>query len=61
MCQISPAENASTQALDQMFTAINDLNSFRLEAGAGAGKTYSLIKALKHIVQNRADEFIKKE
>lgn len=61
MCQINPAENASIQALDQMFTAINDQNCFRLEAGAGAGKTYSLIKALKHIVQNRADEFLKKE
>ncbi|HBY86646.1 MAG TPA: DNA helicase II [Colwellia sp.] len=61
MCQVSPAENASTQALDEMFTAINHCNSFRLEAGAGAGKTYSLIKALKHLVHSRADEFIKKE
>jgi DNA helicase-2/ATP-dependent DNA helicase PcrA len=61
MCQVSPAENASTQALDEMFTAINHCNSFRLEAGAGAGKTYSLIKGLKHLVHNRADEFIKKE
>jgi DNA helicase-2/ATP-dependent DNA helicase PcrA len=61
MCQVSPAENASTQALDDMFTAINHCNSFRLEAGAGAGKTYSLIKALKHLVHNQADEFIKKE
>ena len=61
MCQVSPAENASTQALGEMFTAINYCNSFRLEAGAGAGKTYSLIKALKHLVHNRADEFIKNE
>ena len=61
MCQVSPAENASTQALDEMFTAINHCNCFRLEAGAGAGKTYSLIKALKHLVHSRADEFIKKE
>jgi DNA helicase-2/ATP-dependent DNA helicase PcrA len=61
MCELSPAERASTQALDEMFAAINGGNSFRLEAGAGAGKTYSLIKALKHLVQNRKEEFLKKE
>jgi DNA helicase-2/ATP-dependent DNA helicase PcrA len=61
MFELSPAEQASTQALEEMFAAINDGNSFRLEAGAGAGKTYSLIKALKHLVHNCSDEFIKKE
>ncbi len=54
MSDVSPAEQASIQALDEMFTAINNGSCFRLEAGAGAGKTYSLIKALKHIIDNRS-------
>jgi DNA helicase-2/ATP-dependent DNA helicase PcrA len=61
MCELSPAERASAQALGEMFTAIDGGNSFRLEAGAGAGKTYSLIKALNHLVQNRTVEFLNKQ
>jgi DNA helicase-2/ATP-dependent DNA helicase PcrA len=61
MCELSPAELASAQALAEMFTAIDGGNSFRLEAGAGAGKTYSLIKALNHLVQNRTVEFLNKQ
>ncbi len=61
MCDVSPAEQASVQALDEMFAAINDGRCFRLEAGAGAGKTYSLIKALKHLIDNRSLELSKKE
>lgn len=61
MCDVSPAEQASVQALNEMFTAINDGNCFRLEAGAGAGKTYSLIKALKHLIDNKSVELSTKE
>ena len=61
MCDVSPAEQASVQALKEMFTAINDGNCFRLEAGAGAGKTYSLIKALKHLIDNQSVELSTKE
>lgn len=61
MSEVSPAEQASVQALNDMFAAINDGICFRLEAGAGAGKTYSLIKALKHLIDNRSLEFSKKE
>ncbi|MEL0636687.1 UvrD-helicase domain-containing protein [Marinomonas sp. TI.3.20] len=61
MCEVSPAEQASVQALDEMFSAINDGSCFRLEAGAGAGKTYSLLKALKHLIDNRSLEFSQKE
>lgn len=61
MSEISPAEQASVQALGEMFAAISNDNCFRLEAGAGAGKTYSLIKALKHLVDERTAELSKKE
>lgn len=61
MCDDSPAEQASVQALNEMFTAINDGTCFRLEAGAGAGKTYSLIKALQHLIDNQSAELSTKE
>lgn len=49
----NPAEIASVQALDRVYSCIDEGKSFRLEAGAGAGKTYSLIKALQYLIQKR--------
>lgn len=43
---MNPAENASSVALKSMFKAIEESKCFRIEAGAGAGKTYSLIQAI---------------
>ncbi|MFZ3287913.1 MAG: UvrD-helicase domain-containing protein [Telluria sp.] len=51
----NPAEIASEQALTAMFACLDSGESFLLEAGAGAGKTYSLVKALKYIVSR--DQF----
>jgi DNA helicase-2/ATP-dependent DNA helicase PcrA len=51
--QINPAEIAAQRALDEMFECIRARQNFRLEAGAGAGKTYSLVKALKLIIDER--------
>lgn len=51
--QISPAEIAAQRALDEMFECIHECHDFRLEAGAGAGKTYSLVKALRHIIDEQ--------
>jgi DNA helicase II / ATP-dependent DNA helicase PcrA len=50
----SPAEIASTEALEKLFQTINDKKCFRFEAGAGAGKTYSLIKALKYLIDKES-------
>jgi DNA helicase II / ATP-dependent DNA helicase PcrA len=47
----SPAEAASRRALEAMYTCLDSGKSFRLEAGAGAGKTYSLIKALQFLIE----------
>lgn len=47
----SPAEQASREALEQMNACLNEGKSFRLEAGAGAGKTYSLVKALQYLIE----------
>jgi DNA helicase-2/ATP-dependent DNA helicase PcrA len=46
----NPAELASRIALEAMFACLDSRNSFRLEAGAGAGKTYSLVKALRYLI-----------
>jgi len=47
----SPAEAASQRALVAMYACLKEGKSFRLEAGAGAGKTYSLIKALQLLIE----------
>lgn len=46
----TPAEKASQEALSSLLFTIDQRRCFRFEAGAGAGKTYSLIKALKHVI-----------
>lgn len=53
---LSPAEVASEEALNEMFTCLKSGQSFRLEAAAGAGKTYSLMKALRFLIETRARE-----
>lgn len=49
--QLSPAEQAAEVALTQVFDAIDQKRSFILEAGAGAGKTYSLVQSLQRIIE----------
>jgi DNA helicase II / ATP-dependent DNA helicase PcrA len=49
--ELTPAEAASKAALDAMQHCLENGQSFRLEAGAGAGKTYSLIKALQFLIE----------
>ncbi len=53
----SPAEAASQRALESMYACLSEGRSFRLEAGAGAGKTYSLIKALRFLIERNKDLF----
>lgn len=48
------AERASEEALDALFAAIDNRRNFKLEAGAGACKTYSLIQALRRILENKS-------
>jgi hypothetical protein len=45
----NPADAAGRIALQRMFACLDEGRSFRLEAGAGAGKTYSLDKALRRL------------
>jgi DNA helicase II / ATP-dependent DNA helicase PcrA len=50
----SPAEIASEIALKKLYHAIDNKQNFRFEAGAGAGKTYSLIKGLKYLIEKES-------
>jgi len=50
----TPAEQESRIALERVYAALAEGRSFRLEAGAGAGKTYSLIKALEYLIKKHA-------
>jgi DNA helicase-2/ATP-dependent DNA helicase PcrA len=49
--QLSPAEQAAEEARKEIIECIDNRQSFLLEAGAGAGKTYSLIEALRHLIE----------
>jgi DNA helicase II / ATP-dependent DNA helicase PcrA len=49
--EISPALLAAQQAEQQVSEFLKERTSFLLEAGAGAGKTYSLVEALKHLLK----------
>lgn len=57
---VNPAELAAKEALDRVFTCITQRRSFILEAGAGAGKTYSLIHALKYLVKKEGLELLRR-
>jgi DNA helicase-2/ATP-dependent DNA helicase PcrA len=52
----NPAEEAAQRALESVFECIRERKSFRLEAGAGAGKTYSLVKVLRFIIDEQGAE-----
>ncbi|MFI5636484.1 UvrD-helicase domain-containing protein [Streptomyces goshikiensis] len=48
------AESESETALRDILVALDDRRNFKVEAGAGAGKTYSLIETLRHILRKRS-------
>jgi DNA helicase II / ATP-dependent DNA helicase PcrA len=53
----SAAEVASRKALADVYACLETNKSFRLEAGAGAGKTYSLVKALQFLIARNQRAF----
>jgi len=55
----SPADVAGRLVLERMYACLDAGQSFRLEAGAGAGKTYSLDKALRRLIEQRGAELVR--
>lgn len=60
MIDLSPAEKASKIALEKVKESLASGQSFKLEAGAGAGKTYSLVEALKFLIAHEGRTLAKK-
>lgn len=56
----SPAEIAAQASLTQIRAALEEKKHFLLEAGAGAGKTYSLVDSLQFVIEKRGAELIRK-
>lgn len=51
VAHLNPAEQASERALSEVYGCLDSGKSFLLEAGAGAGKTYTLVKALQFLIK----------
>ncbi len=49
---LNPAEEASRKALAEVYQCLEHKESFLVEAGAGAGKTYTLVKALNFLIDH---------
>jgi DNA helicase-2/ATP-dependent DNA helicase PcrA len=56
--QLSPAGIAAAEAQAKVDACLDEGRSFRLEAGAGAGKTYSLVQALKRLIAQRGSKLL---
>lgn len=54
--EVSPALIAAREAEALVAHCLHDHRNFLLEAGAGAGKTYSLVEALKHLIEREGLE-----
>ena len=57
---LNPAEAAADLAQQKVNACIDAGKNFRLEAGAGAGKTYSLVESLRRLIAERGAEYIQK-
>jgi len=57
---LSPAVEAAQKAQERVNHCIDHHQCFRLEAGAGAGKTYSLVQALKRLISERGSDYLRR-
>ena len=58
---LNPAERAAQEAIAKVYECLDANRSFRMEAGAGAGKTYSLVEALKHLIRERGRSLLRRD
>lgn len=57
---LSPAVEAAQKAQERVNHCIDQHQCFRLEAGAGAGKTYSLVQALKRLISEHGSDYLRR-
>lgn len=53
--ELTPAIKAAAAAQQRINLCLDEGRDFRLEAGAGAGKTYSLVEALKRLIREQGE------
>ncbi|WP_058196706.1 UvrD-helicase domain-containing protein [Xanthomonas translucens] len=58
--KLSPAAEAAQKAQQHVNQCIDHHQCFRLEAGAGAGKTYSLVQALNRLISERGSAYLRR-
>lgn len=56
----NPAIAAAEKSLAEVYKCLDQNKSFRLEAGAGSGKTHSLVKALGYLIEKQGSELIRR-
>lgn len=56
----NPAKEAAEKSLGMIFDCIDSGKSFLLEAGAGSGKTYSLVEALRFLIKRRGKDLARR-
>ena len=56
----NPAQVAADAARLRIYACIDEGHSFLVEAGAGAGKTYSLVEALRYLVEKQGPELLRR-
>src|SRR3546814_5408942 len=57
---VNPAEEAARRSWAKLEQALDTGTSFVFEAGAGAGKTYSLLQTLDHLIPRHAREYLRR-
>src|SRR3546814_20079479 len=55
---VNPAEEAARRSWAKLEQALDTGTSFVFEAGAGAGKTSSLLQTLAHLIPRHAREYL---
>ena len=58
---VNPAEEAAAKSWEKLKRALDAGDSFVFEAGAGAGKTYSLLQTLDYLIEERARELMRRK
>lgn len=56
----NPAKEAAEKSLKMIFDSLDSGRSFLLEAGAGSGKTYSLVEALRYLITKRGRDLTRR-
>jgi len=55
---LNPAQKAAKKAQTKIHECIDNKKSFLVEAGAGAGKTYSLVEALRYLIGKQGTQLL---